>query len=156
MSEFRIHKHRVSADLTLVAGVRVSGFFFVAESTPTRTGPERVGDLLNGQSGFFPFERFDGSTALYNRAHLVVAALARGVSEAEMDPGFVYATKRLVAMTLSTGANVSGTVPVYRPIGRDRLSDYARDPEHFRYLLTDDRTLIVNSDHIVQLIELPD
>jgi hypothetical protein len=156
MSEFRVEKHRVSAELTLVTGAAVNGVFFVAGSTATRTGPERVGDLLNGQDGFFPFERADGSTALYNRAHVVLVTLPRGVAEAELDPGYLVATRRLVTMTLSTGASVSGTVAVYRPVGRDRLSDYARSPEQFRYVVTAERTLIINSEHIVELVEVAD
>jgi hypothetical protein len=156
MSEFRVEKQRVAAELTLVAGASVSGFFFVADSTATRTGPERVGDLLNAQEGFFPFERSDGSTALYNRAHVVLVGLPRGVSEAELDPGYAVATRRVVRMMLSTGATVSGTVAVYRPIGRDRLSDYARGPEQFRYVVMAERTVIVNSEHIVELVEVAD
>ena len=42
---------------------------------------------------------------------------------------------------------------VYRPSGRDRLSDYARGPEIFRYVETADGTVIVNADHIVELRE---
>jgi hypothetical protein len=156
MSEFRVEKHRVAAELRLVTGGIVSGVFFVAGSTAARSGPERVGDLLNSQEGFFPFERLDGSTALYNRAHVVVVTLPRGVAEAELEPGYLVATRRLVTMTLSTGAGVSGTVAVYRPVGRDRLSDYARSPERFRYVVMSDRTVIVNSEHIVELLEVAD
>jgi hypothetical protein len=156
VSEFRVEKHRVSADLTLVTGAQTSGSFFVSDSTAMRTGPERVGDLLNGQDGFFPFERADGTTALYNRAHVVVVTLPTDVPEAEMDTGYRVARRRLVAITLSNNVTVAGTVAVYRPVGRDRLSDYARGPERFWYVVTARQTVIVNSDHIVELTELAD
>ncbi len=156
MSEFRVEKQRVYADLTLVTGANVNGCFFVAGSAATHSGPERVGDLLNGQTGFFPFGRTDGTTALYNRAHVVLVSLPHGVVEAEMDSGYGLATRRPVTMVLSTGARVAGTVAVYRPAGRDRLSDYASSPEQFRYVVTPDRTLIVNAGHIVELTEMAD
>jgi hypothetical protein len=156
MSQFRVEKHRAPADLTLVTGTTVSGSFFLADSLPARGGPERVGDLLNAESGFFPFERADGTTILYNRAHVVMVALPPGINEAELDTGYDVATRRVAMMVLSTGAHVAGTVAVYRPFGHDRLSDYARSDEQFRYLVSANRTLIVNCSHIVELREVAD
>jgi hypothetical protein len=51
---------------------------------------------------------------------------------------------------------IRGRVAVYAPQGRDRLSDYARSPEAFRYVVTQKNTLIINAAHIVELTELPD
>jgi hypothetical protein len=156
VSEFRFEKERVSATVTLATGTSVNGSFFVAAHTSQHDGRERVGDLLNAQTGFFPFELRDGSTVLYNRAHIVAVALEPGVSEAEHDPGFDVATKRNVGMLLSTGMRVKGAVAVYCAPGRDRLSDYARLAQLFRYVVTHKNTLIINSAHIVELLELAD
>ncbi len=156
MSEFRFEKQRISATLTLAPGTSVSGSFFVAGQTSNHEGAERIGDLLNGQPGFFPFELRDGTTVLYNRAHLVAVALDPGISEAERDPGYGVATHRNVGMLLTTGMRVKGRVAVYAPQGRDRLSDYARAPEAFRYVVTQKNTLIINAAHIVELTELAD
>ena len=156
MSEFRFEKERVAATLTLAPGSSVSGSFFVAGYTSLHQGRERVGDLLNAQPGFFPFEHRDGNTVLYNRAHLVTVALEPGISEAEEDPGYAVATQRQVGMLLSTGMRVKGLVAVYAAQGRDRLSDYARSPQAFRYVVTHKNTLIINAAHIVELIELAD
>ena len=156
MSAFRFEKQRVPATLTLAPGTSVSGCFFVAGHTAHRAGAERIGDLLNEQTGFFPFEHRDGTTVLYNRAHLVAVTLEPGVNEAECDPGYEVATHRYVGMLLSTGMRVKGKVAVYAPPGRDRLSDYARSPEIFRYVVTPKNTLIINAAHIVELTELAD
>jgi hypothetical protein len=83
-----------------------------------------------------------------------MAALAAGAREAQADPGYGVATKRRVSMRLSTGQTLSGIVAVYRPGGRDRLSDYAQTSEAFRYLVTSDSDLLVNSAHIVELREI--
>ena len=153
MSEFRFEKIRVPAELTLASGAVVAGIFFVAGSASGHHGRERVGDLLNERPGFFPFERADGTTALYNRAQLVMVALTAPAGEATTEPGFDVAKKLRVTMLLSTGTRLSGTVPVYRPYGRERLSDYAQTPESFRYLLTAERELLVNAAHVVELRE---
>jgi hypothetical protein len=156
VSEFRFEKQRLSATLTLAPGTSVSGSFFVASQTSTHEGAERIGDLLNAQPGFFPFELRDGTTVLYNRMHLVAVALEPGVSEAERDPGYDVATHRHVGMLLTTGMRVKGKVAVYAAPGRDRLSDYARSPQTFRYVVTQKNTLIINATHIVELTEIAD
>jgi hypothetical protein len=48
---------------------------------------------------------------------------------------------------------VAGTVSIYLPTGHDRLSDYAQFAQPFQYLETPDRTLIINSAYIVELLE---
>jgi hypothetical protein len=159
MSEFRVEKHRAEAELTLSTGTRVKGAFFLSGSSAEHAGPERVGDLLNGEKGFFPFELAGGGnprTVLYNRAHVTTIALPPNVIEARLDPGYDLATKRRVSILLSNGTRVAGTVSVYRPIGRDRLSDFAHVDEPFRYVETSDRTLIINTAYIVELLEIPE
>ena len=56
MSEFRVEKRREAAELTLVTGATLAGFFFLAGSSQLHTGPERVGDVMNFEAGFFPFD----------------------------------------------------------------------------------------------------
>jgi len=63
------------------------------------------------------------------------------------------AKKLSVTLWLANGQTLSGSVPVYRPRGRDRLSDYAQTGATFRYLLTDSGELLVNAAHIVELRE---
>jgi hypothetical protein len=156
VSELRIEKRRVDAVLMLATGSRVGGCFFVAESSSTHA-PERVADLLNGETGFFPFALnadAGANTVLYNRAHLVLVTLKEeGTAEVTLDPDYDVAATRRVRMVLSTGAVVEGVVRIYRPAGRDRLSDYGRSAEGFRYVETASATVIVNLSHIVELRE---
>lgn len=154
MSEFRVDKRREAADVTLVTGATLSGVFFLAGASQLHAGPERVGDVLNFEPGFFPFE-FDGETALINRAHVLKVALPPQMIEAQLDAGYDVATRRHVKVLLTTGETITGHVVVFSPPGHDRLSDYARLDECFRYVELDDRTLLVNSAHIVALTEVP-
>jgi hypothetical protein len=156
VSQFRIEKRRALASLTLTTGATVRGCFFLSGSHATHAGPERVADLLNADTGFFPFElpgELGARTVLYNRSQVVVVTLLEETIEAQLDPGYSVATEREVRVLLSNGRFVEGCVRVYRPSGRDRLSDYARTPETFRYLETADATVIVNTAHIVELLE---
>ena len=157
MSEFRVEKQRAEAELTLSSGGLLQGWFFLAGSSATHAGPERVADVLNAEAGFFPFQVPAGATpdtVLINRPQVISVKLLDQTTEARRDPGYEVATVRHVEMLLSNGEVLSGTVRVYRPHGRDRLSDYARSTDLFRYVENDDGTFVVNFAHIVQLREI--
>jgi hypothetical protein len=155
VSEFRVEKGRADAVVTLADGASVHGCFFVAGSSALHDGPERVKDVLTSEAGFFPFQVREGAaerTLLLNRAHVVMVKLA-DEGEPRRDPGYEVATRKSVSMLLSNGARVLGTVRVYRPHGRDRLSDFARSAEMFRYVEIRGGTLIVNVAHIIEIAE---
>ena len=156
-SEFRVEKQRVDAIITASSGQSTRGCFFTAGSGRLHEGRELVGELLNGETGFFPFEvHEDGSTrtVLYNRAHVILVSLTE--NEEERVPGAAVATRRFVSILLSNGQRVVGFVRVYQPEGRDRLSDWTRQPDIFRYLETGDLMLLVNAAHIVDVSEVPE
>jgi hypothetical protein len=147
-SAFRFEKRRVEASVTLVGGETARGSFFVAN--------ERITDLLNQEPGFFPFEIQTAAgtkTVLYHRAHVITVALSE--SEAARDPAYAVAKRRDVWMMLSDGRRLRGVVRVYRPEGRDRLSDWARQPETFRHVDTDEGPVLVNMTHLVAVTEEP-
>jgi hypothetical protein len=154
-SEYRVEKRRASATVTLSSGTAEHGCFFLASSSTRHDGPERVADLLNSEHGFFPFEIHgeDGvRTVLYHRSHVVFVVIPE--DEAALDPGYGVATRRVVSILLSNGERITGAVRVYRPEGHDRVSDWARQPETFRYIETGDATVVVNFAHIVEVSEV--
>jgi len=156
-SEFRVEKERIDAIITLANGDSAPGHFFVATASAHTTGPERVGELLNAEPGeFFPFETLDGHgtrTVMYSRHHVVMVALAD--NEARRDPGYDVATERFVSLLLSNGDRVIGSIRVYRPEGRDRLSDWARHADGFRYIEIGETTLLINIAHVIEVSEVP-
>lgn len=153
-SRLRVEKRRSEAEVRLTDGSVVSGCFFVAGGSARHAGPERVGDLLNAGEGFVPFERQLASgtrTVLYNRAHIVTVTLWE--HEASRDPGYVVAPMHVVSLRLSTGEEIIGTVRVYQPDGHNRVSDWARGTEMFRYVEAGAVTVLVNTAHIIEISE---
>lgn len=153
MSEFRIEKRREAAELTLVTGATITGFVFLAGASHLHSGPERVGDVINIDDGFFPFER-GTETMLVNRAHVLKVTLTPQMIETQLEAGYDVATRRTVKMLLTTGEEMTGHIVIHRPPGHDRLSDYAHLEERFRYVELPDRTVLINSAHIVALTEV--
>lgn len=159
MSQFHTEIARVAGTLTLSNGTSVAGAFFVAAASPTHPGPMRVKDLLNLEPSFFPFEIVEPGgtrTRLINRAHVVTVSLS-SAAEPRVDAGYDIAASRVVALRLSTGADVTGSIRIYQRPGHERTSDYARDrvvEETFRYLEREADTLIVNMSHVLQISEI--
>jgi hypothetical protein len=154
-SRFRVEKRRADAVVTFVSGESVRGCFFTAGGSTRHEGGERISDLLNAETGFFPFEALLDArprTVLYNRAHVITVLVFD--DEVRRDPGYVVATRRDVSILLSNGDRIDGTIRIYRPEGRDRVSDWTRQPETFRYVEAHDATLIVNAAHIVAVTEV--
>ena len=154
-SEFRFEKRRAAAVVTMVGGEVARGSFFTAGDITRRHGGERIADLLNSETGFFPFE-VEGTkqrTVLYNRAHLISAEIFD--NEPKDDPDYDVASRRLVSILLSNGRRLDAFIRVARPVGRDRLSDWTRQPEIFRYVESGTSVLIVNAAHVVAFTEVP-
>ena len=156
-SEFRVEKSRALATLTLSNGTSVDGCFFVLGNSRTHTGPEGIRDVLNAETGFFPFDSIGPggpTTVLYNRDHLVFVKL-EDKDEPRRNPGYEVAVQKIVTMLMSNGARLRGSVRISRPHGSDRLSDFARAQEAFHYLEADNATYIINVHHLLELAEEP-
>ena len=89
---------------------------------------------------------------LLNRDHIVTVAVRD--HEARRVPGYDVAKARRVSLLMSDGRQILGSVRVYRPEGRDRLSDWSRHGDQFRYIESSDATFIVNVAHIVEAREV--
>src|SRR5258708_9851603 len=118
-SQFRFDKHRAEAVVTLVTNENIKGCFFTAASA-RRDGAERIGDLLNSETGFFPFEvHSDGeaTTVLYNRIHVIAVRVMD--DEARRDPGYAVAPRRIGAILLSNIQRVPGELRDYNTVSSD-------------------------------------
>lgn len=155
-SEYKVEKEPIHAIITLANGESSPGCFFVSPASAHYNGPERIGELLNADSGLFPFGLEDTAgprTVLYNRRHIVMVAIAD--DEARRDADYNVATARMVSLLMSSGQRLTGVVRVYRPKGHTRLSDWARQSDTFRYVETGEMTLLVNIAHVVEVHEVP-
>jgi hypothetical protein len=156
-SHFRIEKDREPAELAWASGRRARGNFFVAGAAARHSGRELVIDLLNSQPGFVPFEIDDETgtaVRLYNPQHILFVKLARHDIDPESEPAYEAASHKAALVVFADGTRVEGTVYVFRPAGRDRLSDYTRSGEQYRYLRTSDALLIVNFAQVAEIVPL--
>jgi hypothetical protein len=152
--DYQIEKWRAAATIHLSNGQIVHGHFFIGDSA-RGAGRELVGDLLNGTTGFFPFERLDAGVArivLYNLAHVVLVTLTE--NEARRVPGHEVARRHMVSLLLSNTQRIVGAVRAHLPARHDRVCDWARDEVMFRYLEAGEATVLVNVQHVTEVTEI--
>ena len=110
MSEYRVEKHRAEAELTLSSGGLLQGWFFLAGSSATHAGPERVADVLNAETGFFPFQVPAGATpdtVLINRPQLISVRLLDETTEAQLEANLSLTTRPALSAADCVGIEAS-------------------------------------------------
>lgn len=152
MQELRVPKHRIPVELTLVGGTTRNVLVFLAEFAARHSGPERLSDLLDGESEFIPsVEASTDAVFFLNRASVAVARMASSV-EADDEGQHTIRTEHDVEITLVGGAKLRGLVAYVMPPERSRLTDYLNSEPRFIELIEQEGVALVNKQHIA-LIE---
>lgn len=144
MDDRRIEKETRAVEFELSDGARLAGEVFVGLYDPHRSGPQKVGALLNGAAGFLPVRTGDG-VKLLNTDHIVLARM--GPAE-ERDDVMTLGEKRCVRLRLSRGRELAAEIYVALESG-SRASDYFAQPLRFFLLLQPDALLYLNRSHIL-------
>lgn len=123
----KIAKNRRQVLFTLADGSEVCGKVFLSLYEATHHGPQRVGELLNGEEGFIPVETEEGTVHL-NVANIVCAVTP--LAE-EGDDLMTLGEKYRVRVSTLGGKEIKGDVFVNLPHERCRVSDYLNQAERF-------------------------
>lgn len=160
MQEYQVKKeHHASGVVRLSTGSSIRGRFYLSGVTTEHSGPERVGDLLNREDRFFPFEvepQAGGSThtSLLARHYVLYVKLDGHSSRGEGEAGLAMASTKFVSLLLSNGERLRGEIYYAMPAGKERLSDIASAPERFRYFGSKDALSLVNFEHVVEILPI--
>ena len=143
----RIRKNRKRAEIVYTDQSRQEGNFFVSLASSRRRGPESIGEILNGERRFLPFEVQDGHLMMVQRsAILMVRPKDSEVDEIAQTAGRVFAQVMFIS-----GYSVSGYVYNDLPSSYPRLSDYLNGTGLFFHLEIDSEDYLINSE-LVKLV----
>lgn len=143
----RIQKNRKSAEIVYTDQSRQTGSFFVSPASSRRRGPESIGEILNGERRFLPFETQDGQVIMVQKnAMLMVRPKDSEVAEITQTVDRVFAQVIFVS-----GYSVSGYVYNDLPRSYPRLSDYLNGTGLFFHLEINSEDCLVNSE-LVRLV----
>jgi hypothetical protein len=144
MIEQKIDKQRRDVLFTLADGSELAGEVFLRLYVAHRSGPLRVGELLNGEDGFIPVATAEGMVHL--NVHNVVTA--RISAATEWDDLEELGKKYAVRVTTRLG-EITGEMFVNLPEENCRVSDYLSRPKRFFQVLVPDYVIYVGARFIL-------
>jgi len=140
MESLRVPKHRAPVDIVWMDGASQSFQVFLADSAAGHRGPERLSDLLGGDSGFVPaFDQSNGA----------VRATPQLDPLTDVD---TLPTEHDVEVTMSSGAVFRGLISYVRPDEQSRLTDFLNDGGPFIRLLDGASVVFVNKRHVLRVV----
>lgn len=145
MEDSKIEKQTRTAAFALSSGKTVEGEVFLRLYEAHHTGPQKIGDLLNGDTPFIPVKTPDG-VVLLNLRQIVSAKVPL---EEEQDDLMILGQKLSVTVEMTNAWEQSGDVYVNLPEGKDRLKDYINQPGLFFPLFDSKLIVYINRLHIL-------
>ena len=156
VSEYRIPKLEVPAEVSLLAHPQKEVKLFLHERAETHAGAERPSDLLNGPREFFPAVEPSGKAVFLHRdAVTVISVPAESEFPPEGSTGSGEEPEQAVKMPLEViiqgGTVIRGAVSFVLPDGRNRLIDYLNSPDHFLIVREEGLAHLINKRRIVRV-----
>jgi len=156
ISEFRIPKLEVTAEVSLLAHPQKEVKLFLHEHAETHAGAERPSDLLNGPREFFPAVEPAGKAVFLHRDAVTVISVP---IESEFPPDGSLecheeaepAAKMPVEVVIQGGTVIRGTVSFVLPEGRNRLIDHLNSPDRFLIVREEGLARLINKRRIVRV-----
>lgn len=157
---YEVPKHQVPARIVLPGSEPRDARLFLSERAERHTGPERPGDLLNGDQPFFPVSFDDTGFALLRRTSVLVVTVraedelvagatdGQGIVEEEEEDAD-GAERHDLRLVLDRGPALEGTMTYLMPPGERRIQDYLNQADDFVRLRRGDRIHLVNTARIV-------
>jgi len=145
MDSQRISKETCNILFCLADGREVLGEVFLNLYGAHHSGPQRVGELLNGDEAFIPVKTEEG-TLLVHLGQLVSAQVPADI---ELDELMTLGEHYRVKVQTILGKSIAAEVYVNLPEGGRRVKDFVNNSEGFLRFVVDDQVLYLNRHFVV-------
>ncbi len=148
MNDRKIEKKIRKVFFLLSDHSKIDGHVFLSLYEVTHSGPQNLGDLLNGEDEFIPLKTEKG-IVLLNRTHIVQARIdSEGESDDIMKMGSGYS----ICAKMGVGESVEGDIFISLQDGRfGRVKDYANLPFTFLRLFQPKHVVYLNQHYIISI-----
>jgi len=147
MDSQRISKETCRVLFSLADGREIWGEVFLNLFGARHDGPQRVGELLNGDEVFIPVKA-EGGTLLIHLFQLVSAQVE---AASELDELMTLGAHYHVKVQTVLGQDLKAEVYVDLPEGDRRVKDFMNRSQGFLRFLVDDQVLYLNRNFIVSV-----
>lgn len=156
MDELRVPKRRVNVEFQLLFAPATRRLtVFLAEAAHVHDGPERLSDVLNGDTQFLPaYDEATRQMVFLARDAICFARLSANEEPADEAEGHTIPTECEVELRLAPGIPLRGLVSYVHPADRSRLNDYLNIAPSFFRVLEGDHVVLVNKRHLLEVVSL--
>lgn len=145
MDSQRISKETCNVLFCLADGREIWGEVFLNLYGAHHAGPQRVGELLNGDEPFIPIKTEEGTLLI----HLGQLVSAQVPAETELDELMTLGEHYHVTVQTILGKSIAAEVYVTLPEGGRRVKDFVNRSEGFLRFIVGDQVLYVNRHFVV-------
>ncbi|MEZ4599076.1 MAG: hypothetical protein R2940_04725 [Syntrophotaleaceae bacterium] len=146
MTEQVIAKKRRRVRFTLIDGSEVEGDVFLWLYEVRHFGPQKVGELLNGESGFIPVATVQGLVHL----NVVNIVTVRATAEEEWDDLDRLGKNYTVRIRTRIG-EISGEMFVNLPAENSRVSDCLSQADRFLRIFCGDEIIYIGTRFVLSV-----
>jgi hypothetical protein len=145
----------VMVELAVVGRAAQAAEVYVAEHLPRSLQHQRVSDLLEDDTWFFPARASGDGLALWQKGLLEWVGIPAHQGEPPVEetggdsPELLYDVRRPVRVELGSRGALRGELLYSSQAGYDRPLDFLNRPERFFRLWTDRLLYLVNKVHVV-------
>ncbi|MCW8860735.1 MAG: hypothetical protein OQK50_00445 [Deltaproteobacteria bacterium] len=147
MEDQRIKVETRRIELILSNGIQLSGETFLHLQGARQTGPERIGEILNGQDNFLPVRSKEG-IELVNLEQVVSVAVS---AEEEFDPLLELGEEHQIQVKSTLGDFLPVRIFVNLPGGKNRTKDFLNQDKRFLLFLYKDQVLYMARNKILRV-----
>lgn len=149
MEEQRISVQTRRVEIALTNGERLKGELFLQLHGAHIDGPQRLGEILNGEDSYIPL-RHDGQIDLINLEQVV--AVSSSATE-EVDDLLKIGEEHQVKVYTTTGQSMDLRIYVNLPCGKTRVKDFLNQRKKFLLFLHDDTVIYLSRDNIIRVLD---
>ncbi len=147
MNEQRISVETRKVELTFTSGEKISGKLFLQLHGASLCGPQKVGEVLNSEEAFIPFQH-DGMVELINLEQIVSVDCE---AESEFDDLLLLGEMHKIAIETTNSLLVDLKAYVNLPTGNNRIKDFLNQRKHFLLFVQGDRVVYLRRDKIIKV-----
>jgi len=149
MDDQRIIVEACQISMMMVNGLRIHGETFLQLQGAYLTGPQRVGELLNGNETFLPV-RDASQVQLVNLEQVVSVSLS---AELEFDPLLTLGEEHRVRVEPVAGDTIEARIFVNLPGNKSRVKDFLNQKVRFLPFLNNDRVVYFARKRILRVTD---
>jgi hypothetical protein len=147
----KIAKQTRDVQVRLATGSELEGTLFLGLYEATHSGPQTVGDLLNGEEAFIPLKTNTG-VCLINTEQIL---FARTPAQGEADELMTLGLRSPFVISLVEVGSLEGDIYITLPEGHRRPKDFFNQTPTFFPLFTEQSIVYINRHFVASARENP-